>query len=101
MAQRQGCRCLEAYILGERLNNSPHDCDYVDARNKLQVEAGKRATAICGSASQDARWIREFHKAMNDLAYETELVKWPPRPEGLEFAIPVKLKQVKLKKFGN
>jgi len=101
MAKHANCKCEEAYILGVRLENDTHDCDYVEARNKLMAAAVLRANTACEGASQNAKWAREFHKAMNQLAYETELTKSPPRPEGVVFVSPVKLKQLRLKKFGS
>ncbi len=101
MAQRKNCLCYEAFINGTRDIISPHDCDYVDARNKLQAEAEKRANATCDSSGLTAKWTREFHRAMNQLAYETGLTKSPPRPEGMEFIVPVKLCLLRLNKFAD
>ncbi len=101
MARHPSCKCEEARVGGDRLANDTHDCDYVEARNKLMGAAAKRADAACESAAKNAKWFREFHKAMNELAYETGLTTSPPRPEGVVFVSPVKLKQLKLKKFGS
>lgn len=100
MAKRANCRCEEAYILGIRSDGDVHDCDYIEARNKLMAAAEARASKLFNSYSQKSQWAREFHKAMNYLAYETELTKFPPRPEGVEYVVPVKLDRLRLKKFG-
>lgn len=100
MAKRENCRCEEVRIYPDFAFTDLHDCDYVSARNKLMVDAAALANIACESAAQNPKWAKEFHRAMNQLAYEAGLTMSPPRPEGVEFVVPVKLKQLKLKKFG-
>jgi len=68
---------------GFPLPGDSHDCDYVDARNRLIPQAEKIAIGVAcqeislpenrGSNKWDQAWVRAFHAAMTKLARETGL----------------------------